>query len=234
MTPLVYGSSPLIPALWGIWRNIAKRGEVLERTAHDAGPETSRGTSDSRTAADERDALARDLHAGLAQATTATMLGLEILRTSLNAESAPPPDVIDRLDELATWSGREIRRLMAFLRVPRDRGLNEALRQYVDEIDNPDAPIELSAAGEPSGARAAEAAFRFIHGTLGVLFRKRSTGPTSLTVVSTSDSVTVRIHANVSWPRGSQAIDGIAADAGADPVVVRSTDGRLSIEAVVR
>lgn len=202
----------------------------------------TQGRSDERTLAhapqrtpeDERAALARDLHAGLAQSTTATMLGLEILRTALTGHTAPPADVIDRLDELATWSGREIRRLMAFLRVSRDRGLGDTLRAYVDEIDHPDAPIELSVAGAPSDPRTSEAAFRFIHGTLGVLFRKRSTGPTILTVVSLDDSVTVRIHANVGWPKGSQALDPIAEDAGADPVVIRSTDGRLSIEAVIR
>lgn len=188
----------------------------------------------TRTCADEREALAQDLHAGLAQATTATILGLEILRTSLTAQTAPPLDVMNRLDELATWSGREIRRLLAFLRVPRDRGLAEMLRQYLDEVEHPETPIELSVAGAPATATTMEAAFSFIHGVLGVLFRKRTVGPMSIAIVSVPDSVTVRIRANVAWPKDSHALDGIAQNAGAEPIIIRSSDGRLSIEAVIR
>jgi signal transduction histidine kinase len=187
-----------------------------------------------RSAAQERAALAHDLHAGLAQATTATMLGLDILRTSLTADTAPPPDVIDRLDELATWSGREIRRLLAFLRTPRDRGLSDTLRQYFDEVETEDTPITLDVTGHPGSDDAAESAFRFIHGTLGVLYRKRSVGPVAISVLSTIDAVTVRIRATVAWPRGSKALDAIAADAGADPIVIRTNNGTLSIEAVIR
>lgn len=205
----------------------------MERSTRSS-TEGAQRTPTVRSAADEREALARDLHAGLAQATTATMLGLEILRSSMTADAPPPPDVIGRLEELAIWSGREVRRLLAFLRVPRDAGLPETLRQYVDEVDHPDAPIELSVGGAAASPETSEAVFRFIHGTLGVLFRKRSTGPISVAVVASPETVTVRIRARATWPNGSHALDGIARDAGAEPVVVRSNGGTLSIEAVIR
>lgn len=181
---------------------------------------------------EERDAIAREVHVGLAQSASAVLLGLDILRaTALEAAAGE----LERLERLATRNGREVRRLMAFLRAPRERGLLACLVDYVDDVEVEGSPITLTVEDTAGDAVTDDRVFRFIHRALAAIERSGAVGTLTVTVAPLADgAVMVRIDSAGNGGGAARSLQGIASEAAGAPVVVRTQDGGIQLEAVIR
>lgn len=218
--------------------HISTKGTNVEPTTSET-TTTPRVPSRQRRAAalpplliDEREAIAREVHVGLAQSASAVLLGLDILRaTALEAA----PGELERLERLATRNGREVRRLMAFLRAPRDRGLLACLEDYVDDVEVEGSPVTLTVEDTDGDAVTDDRVFRFIHRSLAALERSGAVGALGITVAPLADgAVLVRIDSAGKRGDAARSLQGIASEAAGAPVVVRAQDGGIQLEAVIR
>lgn len=181
---------------------------------------------------EEREAIAREVHVGLAQSASAVLLGLDILRSTALESSH---EELERLERLARRNGREVRRLMAFLLAPRAKGLTAAVQDYIDDIEADDSPITLTIDEGAVDAATGDRAFRFIHRSLAALERSGTSGAIAISVLPVADdALLVRIGAAGTGDGTERSLQGVATEAGGAPVVVRVLDGHTQIEAVIR
>ena len=94
---------------------------------------------------DARKKLARDLHDGPTQSVAAIAMRLNFTRTLLKRNPAQVNEEIEKLEELARKTTKEIRHMLFTLRplVLETQGLAPALEQYVQKLREADASIEV-------------------------------------------------------------------------------------------
>ena len=201
-------------------------------TPNTAAPAIVESTDLPAAVVEERAAIAREVHVGLAQSASAVLLGLDILRSTALESSHVE---LERLERLARRNGREVRRLMAFLLAPREKGLRAAVQDYVDDIEADDSPVTFTIDEGAVDPSTGDRAFRFIHRALAALERSGASGALDISVLPVADdALLVRIDAAEAGDDGGRSLQGVASEAGGAPVVVRVHEGRVQLEAVIR